>query len=542
MAKMGRPKSTPKVECPDHPGTLLVSIGVRTTKAGSRRRRYRCDPKKGRTHTFTVVETDESRRLVPITEQPPACPDHPSAKVVRAGTYGTKSGVRRQRYRCYGPNDGRTHVFTPVLPRAHVHRGEDACALCSELKGVHRGDKAFARRHRWPLPLVAQGLARLAAGESYAEVGQWAVRQAARRGRQIKPLRYPKSAWHIGADWTEAASPVLFRHLDTRLRAEALAERTRLDRMKATGLRLDRPQVLIVDDLPVAGRTGRSSRKRTQDGFYVLVAAELDWEGDQTTRLRLARALPTASAATWSLLFDELGYAPDFLVADGAAAITNAYKKLFASTTVLVPSLYHIGTAITAGLIKADKSLLDPDAPTARLISPLAGHIAEIRADSTVVSSAAGWTKWWDDFEVIAAHHKAPQKTVHALRNEHEPRLSGVFSVFADYPDIPASTGAVESIIRRHIAPMLARRRSGFRNVERTNRLFDLVVCRAHGLLDDPDTAVGILEADARDHDGYTTVLRSIDDPQTGPSGTKRYSSLRDPFGIEAVARERGVL
>ena len=147
MAKMGRPKSTPKVECPDHPGTLLHSIGVRTTKAGSRRRRYRCAPTGSPVHTFTVVETDRSRRLVPITEQSPSCPDHPGSKVVRAGTYGTKSGVRRQRYRCSGLGEGRSHVFTPTLPRAHVHRGKESCAVCSVPTGVHHGDKAFARRH-----------------------------------------------------------------------------------------------------------------------------------------------------------------------------------------------------------------------------------------------------------------------------------------------------------------------------------------------------------------------------------------------------------
>ena len=114
------------------------------------------------------------RKRVPAA----TCFEHPGSHVVRNGTYGSKTPKRRQRYRCYyDPEDKtRRHSFTPLLPRDHVCEGEEHCAHCEELRGVHRGETAVARRHSWPTRVVVRGLEQLAAGGSYADVGRWARR------------------------------------------------------------------------------------------------------------------------------------------------------------------------------------------------------------------------------------------------------------------------------------------------------------------------------------------------------------------------------
>ena len=108
--------------------------------------------------------------------------------------------------------------------------------------------------------MVARGLGKLASGETYAAVGEWALRTEAGKEKVIKPRR-SKSTWHIGADWTEAASPVLFDYIDTKLWVAAKQERARLDALLAGGKPLDLPQVIVVDEKPVSGKLGKSSRR-----------------------------------------------------------------------------------------------------------------------------------------------------------------------------------------------------------------------------------------------------------------------------------------
>ena len=106
----------------------------------------------------------------------PPSPDHPAGRVVRAGTYGRDDEHLRQRYRCHLP-DGTSHRFTPPLPRAQVPADAEPCAHCSEHRGIHHGDPAVGRKHRFPPAVVAAGLEKLSSGLSYAEVSIWGLRQ-----------------------------------------------------------------------------------------------------------------------------------------------------------------------------------------------------------------------------------------------------------------------------------------------------------------------------------------------------------------------------
>ena len=332
--------------------------------------------------------------------------------VIRFGRYARSTPQPRQRYQCRRKKldeNGRPeldedglfklikHVFTPPLPRAHVHPAEGGCVECEELRGHHHGETAVARRHTWPTRIVARGLLELSLGGSYADVSRWALRTAQadadrfaelvadgmsdseaarwveaeataataatqatapapsetaprplrrparvrvkgrrpRKSRAKKPTtatapsgtsgkrdgnepkattKNPRTAdsnnvWHIAADWCEAFAPVVFEDVEGRLRAQAAAETARLDLQRAAGGPLDRPQVLLLDDIPVYGRnraTGGVARR--DDGFFLLVAGEVTWGApppdpmtrpDRSLRLRLVRAMPKSNAPAW---------------------------------------------------------------------------------------------------------------------------------------------------------------------------------------------------------------------------------------------------
>lgn len=452
--------------------------------------------------------------------------------------YGRKDGPRRQRYLCFGDDGDSKHVFTPPLPREHVHSDGVVCPVCDSSVGPNHGQRVFARKTTWPLRVVAEGASRLASGESYAGVGNWALRKAQATGRNVRE-RPTNVAWHIGADWTEAVSPVLFDAVDARLRDSAMQERARLDSLLEDGLPLDRPQVVIVDDLPVYGRqVGTTTRQ--QFGFYVLVLAEVVWSPPPRTKLRLVRAIPIASTAGWALVFDELGYTPDIVVADGSHSIRNGMRAALGSGPVLLPSLPHINKAITASLVRYRPTMRNTASRRERLIEPIGGHLAKLKKGSEIVTTSAGWKQWWDQLEDIGADMRLPASKIAGFRAAHEPRINArVRDVFINYPNVPASTGAVETLIRRNIQPMLAMRRHSFGNLERTNALFDLVVCRNHDLFDDLRQVEQLLADDAETHSGFTTRNRSVEDRRSVDS---RYSSLRDNYLIEQLAAHRGLV
>ena len=166
----------PRVACTNakHRGSRVKAAGTRDSKSG-RRRDYRCYPAGGKPHKFAVI-IDVPDRIAPSYSTPPECLTHgANGTVVRDGTYGPKGeSLRRQRYRCtpHEPAEKAkypkgVHYFTPPRAREHVHFGVDHCAECEEFRGVHRGEQVVARRQSWNLRVVAEGLSRLSAGESW---------------------------------------------------------------------------------------------------------------------------------------------------------------------------------------------------------------------------------------------------------------------------------------------------------------------------------------------------------------------------------------
>ena len=451
------------------------------------------------------------------------------------------------------------HRFTPPLPRNHVHERDVPCSVCGERRGVHRGETAVARQHRWSARIVAEGLAQLADGTPYGETGHWALRAAhlsihdqrraspppkpdpdSRNGQKKKRVSAASKAshrvWHIGADWVEAFAPVIWEPVETRLRARAFAERARLDAVIDAGEPLDRPQVILIDDVPIYGQDpDRPGHQRRDAGFYVLVIAEIAWTaGERQQELRLVRAMPKSNAESWRLCFDELGYDPDFIVADAGTGIGAAISMQFdPERTRLIPSLWHVANAVRTGLGAT------PGAHSEGHLRPeLGAHLAELGRDGRAMQSPGAWLDWWNDLEAMLRTANLPVDRVRLRRRNYEESMLAVLPDLLANPAIPMSTGGLETAIGKRIQRVLNARRAQLANIERTNALFDLVVAKAHGAFDNLDAVAASLRDDAGAHEGWTVPLRSIADPY--PAGG-RYSSLRDPTLLASLARERGV-
>lgn len=494
---------------------------------------------------------------------------------MRDGVYGTRTVKRRQRYRCTPPDGGKPHRFTPPLARDHVHAGHEQCDECDELRGVHHGETTVARRHSWPVRLVARGLADLAGGRSYGDTSLWALRQVGREpkvapttaaipaasadsdgkpARAKKKVKNPGSAaannsWHVAADWVEAFAPVIYEPVDRRLRAAALAERARLDALREAGEPLERPQVMLLDDVPVYGRAYGQQRARRDDGFFILVAAEVAW-GDSdpledgfavvrpVPRLRLVRAMAKSNHLAWRLLFDELGYHPDFVVADAGTGIGKAIDAHFdPDVTRFVPSLWHLRRAVVNGLVETRGAFV-AGAAGKQLRGELAEHLGLLARDSAALADRDAWRGWWDDLEQLCVDLKLPRDKIRKRRVNYEQPFADVADALRAHPGVPLSTGGLETPIAKRIDPLLERRRTGFGNIERTNHLLDLVVALEHGAFDNLAEVARQLRDDATGHGGWTVPLRDVADPR--PAGGY-YSSLRDPTLLAEVAKQRGI-
>lgn len=482
--------------------------------------------------------------------------------------YGEAPRKSRQSYWCY-PNwaaedkasrsKGR-HRFTPVRPREHVHAGEDHCAICEEERTVHNGEQAVARRHTWDRRTVAKALEKLAEGQSYGKVAAWADAAGQRRRARTVPApvgpitgkhrnikaQQARNRWHTAADWVEVFGPVLFAAVDARLRAQALAERARLDAMLAAGADLDLPQVVVIDDVPVNARVKDPATgvRHSQRLYFVLVLAEVHWLRDPASpggvrpdlRLRLARAFANNGHLAWKLLFSELGYTPDFVLADAGTGLVKAVSQ-FWPTTRFLPSLWHVQDAVREGLMKT------PDATVLvegqRQLRPeLTRHLGGLMGDRLRNLDAARWTQWWDDLQALLVSLSLPVEKTRLRRGNYETLVAARLADLAQWPFLPLATGGLENLLTTYLTPILAKRKHGFANIERTNSLLDLVVCRAEGLFTHEHAVLDLLrqDLDTASAYGWAPPVRSVSDTRT-PSG--RTTSLWDPALLTALAAQR---
>lgn len=543
--------------CPQHAHSRVVRDGIYGKRSPLPRQRYRCYPNPDGTsefHSFT----------------PPLPRQHIHAAGETCAVCDEQRGVHRG-----DPAVARQHSW----PAATVARGLERLAaggsyadvsrwaLRMEAAEVERAERAAAAAVEPAKPKAKRATkkpVKTAPATSVDKVDPSApVKRRPRRtsveeprvitltnGKQRRRSRASveaKNVWHIAADWCEVFGPVIWQPLSDRLHDRALAERARLDALKAAGQPLVRPQVLLIDDMPVYGRdAGAVSRSRRGSGFFLLVAAEVEWHAPDpfdaqqlpvpTTSLRLVRAFARSNAPAWRLLFDELGYTPDFVVADAGTGQYSAVRQHY-PTSAFIPSVWHVQNAIRTVLRDVPAARLD--AITGRTYVPaLVEHLRLLHRGSPALTDKAGLTDWWDRLLTWAQTNHVPTEGLRNRRKMYEQRMADALPMMAAHPEVPISTGGLETVQRRVLEPVLAGRRWVFGNVERTNTLLDLAVARELGAFDDLTHVAGQLRIDATGANGWAPPLRAVADP----GGTKlRYSSLRDTALLRDLVAARGL-
>lgn len=539
-----------------HSGSAVRRFGVRMSSDGSRAfQRFQCvpvrpvgaaeDDTRWNPHTFQLPLSAAAVEATPYVPPEP-CPRHPGSKVVRYGVATPPKAanppvtgsrrrkhptVAKQRYRCT-PANGKPHTFTPRLPRQVVSAG-DSCPACGQGRCVHRGETVVARGHRYPTWVVAEALRELGAGQSYGAVS---VRAFERLGggqsdllaRMTGVTATPgpgqgsrKNAWRLAADWTELFAPVLWDPWAS----DRIAEVRRVLELPAR----QRPASLVViDDIPVF-RT-QKVRGRAEQKFAVLAAFEVFIPREQRPaehRLRLLRAFPRRDADAYRLLLNELGYTPDFVLADGATGIFEAVRGLLrAGGHNFQPMLsaYHVRRHLR------------------RLFATLhkrggfhPGDLDVELENWTFCASAAAWQAWWAKFEARARAQGLPPSAWNTQWvQRYKPVFDAQMPVLDELGTAPRTSGALEAVLHTTIRPSVISRARGFGNLVRTNRVLDLMVLAANNQLDNTPAVTATLRADAEAHSGFAAPTRTIVD-----SGT--YRSLTDPAVLDELTANAGL-
>jgi hypothetical protein len=341
------------------------------------------------------------------------------------------------------------------------------------------------------------------------------------RRRRSPSTRLSARLWHIGADLVEAFAPVVWEDLDERLRVHS-------DKIAAAG----HLRVWIVDDKPYY--TDVTGKRKLVMGYSVLVLAELDpldaalpW----SAKLRLARAYPRANNVAYRLLFDEMGYEPDLIIADGGKAISAAVTNHYGGRVRTVPDVRHMVDALKVGILEA---ALRRDAD-----GDLRHHLDSLARNSQHLRSTEGWGAWWDRLLDLAQARGVGIGPLVTARNTYEARLADALPVLLANSALPLSNAPIEALISENLGPIFTRRRQfSFANIERTNSLLKLVVARAHGEFADLNRVAALIEADETPHAGWQVPVRAIADPQPAEG---RYRSLRDETAMLDVAADRGI-
>ncbi len=193
----------------------------------------------------------------------------------------------------------------------------------------------------YPASVVYSVLHDLAEGRAYTYASMRALEQLERptgRSRRVQgqtvselneaglisPDREQKAHWHIAADVLERFAPIITEPAFKAIHAEEMEYR-------AAGL----PVVYVADEVPVKRDYARSVGYTSSPVVWnALVISRMAWVKDpdgklvgRSSKLVRVRALPNVTKEAWTLVLSELD-APDFLIADGAAAIEQAAKAV----------------------------------------------------------------------------------------------------------------------------------------------------------------------------------------------------------------------
>lgn len=278
---------------------------------------------------------------------------------------------------------------------------DTCCPDCEVLTPRHAGEEAVSRRLNVPTPVVVSVLRDLADGHAYTAVSRRALEQMKRPSGRVRtvggkipeelheagqfgPRRELKAHWHLSADVLERFAPFITEPALAAMQVEEAAYR-------AEGLTV----VYFADEVAVKRDYARSATlTNARVVWTALVVTRTSWERDKdgkvtgrSSRLVRVRALPNASTEAWRLVLAELD-APDFLVADGAAAIEKAATAVWGKKTTFVPCMSHATRNIEGNLTP----------PRGRLADKVRDHMYRLSRDlmrqGARRPSAPGSTSW----------------------------------------------------------------------------------------------------------------------------------------------------
>jgi hypothetical protein len=240
--------------------------------------------------------------------------------------------------------------------------------------------------------------------------------------------------------------------------------------------------VYVADEVPVKRDYARSfSYSSSPVVWNALVVSRMKWEKDgsgnlvgRSSKLVRVRALPTLIKEARSLVLSELD-APDFMIADGAAAIEGAAKATWGRKTAFVPCVWHATDNIRKRLTPAKGKLADK----------VRDHLFTLTRDAMAASGPKAVKDWFDELELLVDAAEMPMEPVAALRAQYEPllRKSAVVAAKHANPKVPISNASVENQIEAWVDKLTRRRGAMFANLARTNLPGDLIVAGANGAL-----------------------------------------------------------
>lgn len=536
---MGRRKQIASPACPNgHAISSVIAFGTRDTSEGMVRR-FRCTPEDAdiKAHTFVMMVRPENatKGFLDKAIPPPACPlgHQDLITITRRGRYSTAGRVR-QRYQCRNLITDDKHSFSAVLPRSQV-AADAACDECAVPTPVNAGPEAAARRVTYPISVIHMVLKDLSEGRSYTATSLRALEATDRptgpvrrkgSGQELAlvgdvgggdPARDGRAHWHVSADILETCAPLIVESAFTAIDSEEAAFREQ-------GL----PVVYMADDVDVKRKYARSRRyKMSPNVWSMLVVSRTRWDSRATTvnrsnRLLRVRALPNRTQGAWELVFGELA-APDFLVCDGASAISNAAAAVWGDSTTLIPCIYHATTNIAKGVTPAGVTLP----------RKVYDQLRSLTRTALQNQGPAMIGPWFDELDEVMAAAGLPVDSLWNLRRTYEPMLEISARIAQEHntPEVPISNTGVESLIASSVKPVVERRGPMFTNLPRTNLLGDLIVAGNNGALLNARIVADALRDDNRAHAGWAAAGRAVTEPK-GALG------LRDPRNIEVLRQQ----
>lgn len=394
----------------------------------------------------------------------------------------------------------------------------------------------MARGHRYTTRIVAEALRELGGGDSYGVVSLRAYQRQRGMGAGMdmttvaagaegppSPGKERQRAWRLAADWTEVFAPVLWD-------LWATAQQEYVLRLREASPKNRKRVAVIIDDIPVFST--QAVKGRAEQRFSVLAVSECfvnpDGSGRQS-RLRLLRAYPRHDKKAYLLLLNELGYRPDYVIADGGKGIQGALGTLAkrdGQPFQMLLSAYHVRKHLRRMFAKLERTHPGGFAP------------GDLDVDLELwrfCSSSEAWQDWWARFEArVQAQGVPPSSWVTDWVRDYKAIVDEQMPVLDELRLLPRTTGGLESVLFNTVKPSILGRARAFGNLGRTNRLLDLMVLRANGQLDSVAKVSEKLRADASAAGGYAPPVRTVAD-------RRMYRSLTDASQLDRLLREAGL-